>query len=141
MPTTPRTVLALDFGSKRIGLAVASLAARLPQPLSTLEWNDKFFDRLAEIINRENVETLVVGRPRGLQGQQTAQTDSAESFARELRGRFGLPVDLQDEALTSTQAEAELQARGRPYKPAEIDALAAVYILQDYLNDQSETAS
>ena len=132
MPT-PRSVLALDVGERRVGLALASLQARLASPLTTLERGDNFIEDLQTIIDNEAVGNLVVGLPRGLSGQHTAQTAAVESFAAELRQQLDLPIAFQDEAVTSKQAEAELQARGKPYAAGDIDALAATYILEDYL--------
>ena len=133
-----KSVLGLDVGGKRIGVAVASLSARLPRPLTTLERGDEFFDALQEIIKSEDAEALIVGLPRGMEGQHTAQTEESEAFARDLKGRFNLPVHLQDETLTSKHAEAELEARGKPYTKGDVDALAATYILQDWLAAHQE---
>jgi putative Holliday junction resolvase len=130
-----KSIVGLDVGNKRIGVALASLSARLPQPLSTLPWDDNFFSKLEGVIEKEAVGALVVGLPRGLQGQHTAQTQAVESFVEELRQRISLPIHMQDEALTSQHAEAELQARGKVYDRAAIDALAATYILGDFLTE------
>jgi len=140
MPTTLKSVLALDVGSKRVGVAVASLQARLPRPLVTLSADDKLFAQLAAIVRREEVGRLVVGLPRGLDGQQTAQTESTLTFTKTLQSHFDLPIDMQDEALTSKHAEEELSKRGKPYQPADIDALAATYILEDWLREHQELA-
>jgi len=83
----------------------------------------------------------VVGLPRGMQGQHTAQTAEAEAFAKSLRAQSGLPVHMQDEAVTSKQAEDELKGRGKPYGKGDIDALAATYILQDWLASQEKGRS
>ncbi|HYH36322.1 MAG TPA: Holliday junction resolvase RuvX [Candidatus Saccharimonadales bacterium] len=136
MLTVHSSVLGLDVGSKRIGIAVASLAARLPRPLTTLEFNGDFFAALDAIIKTEDVGTLVIGLPRNLEGSSTAQTEAVETFIERLQEHSGLPVHRQDEALTSRKAEAELEARGKPYKRGDIDALAATYILQDWLAEQ-----
>ncbi len=137
MPAS-KSILGLDVGGKRVGVAVASLSARLPRPLTALERNAGFFDALDKIVKTESAETLVVGLPRGMEGQHTAQTAEAEAFARDLSGRFELPVHMQDEALTSKHAEAELEARGKPYTRGDVDALAATYILQDWLAEHQE---
>ena len=71
--------------------------------------------------------------PRGLDGQETAQTTYARTTARTLAGQLQLPLYLIDEAVTSKQAKAELEARRKPYVKGDIDALAATYILDDYL--------
>jgi putative Holliday junction resolvase len=131
-------VLALDVGAKRIGVAAASLQARLPHPLITLQWNDDFWAALQSIAEVEGAQTLVVGFPRGLQGQHTAQTAAIEQFVQELKQHFALPIHLQDEALTSKHAEAELRARGRQYDKGDVDALAASYILEDWLAEHRE---
>src|SRR4051812_25118300 len=100
----PLSVLALDVGEKRVGLAITSLVARLPRPLVTLERNESFFDALTEVIKAENVSALVLGWPRGLRGQRTAQTNYIEVFADQLRKHLDLPVHFQDEAVTSLRA-------------------------------------
>jgi putative Holliday junction resolvase len=137
MLTAHTSVLGLDVGDKRVGVAVATLAARLPRPLITLERNDRFFEALKEIMRNEDVGTLVIGLPRNLRGTDTAQTRSVEAFVEQLKKHTGVPVHLQDEAVTSKQAEEELEARGKPYTRSDIDALAATYILQDWLSDHS----
>jgi putative holliday junction resolvase len=136
MPQAPESVLGLDVGGKRIGVAVASLAARLPQPLTTLPAEDPFA-ALKEIIERENAIRLVVGLPRGLEGQSTDQTAAVQDFVKQLGAKIDLPVDLQDEALTSQKAAAELESRRRPYEKSDIDALAATYILEDWLAENA----
>ena len=138
MTPTHRSILGLDVGAKRVGVSIASLAARLPRPLTTLNWDDYFYEDLNKIIVREAVSALVIGLPRGLEGQQTTQTYAIHTFTEELREHIELPIHMQDEALTSRQAKEELEARGKSYKKADIDALAATYILQDFLNDNPE---
>jgi putative Holliday junction resolvase len=128
------SVLGLDVGNRRIGVAAASLAAGLPRPLATLANDDNFFQALHGLIESENAETLVVGLPRGLDGQHTEQTQIVETFTDELRKNYDLPIHFQDEAVTSKQAEAELESRGKPYVRGDIDALAATYILEDWLS-------
>ncbi|HVX56279.1 MAG TPA: Holliday junction resolvase RuvX [Candidatus Saccharimonadales bacterium] len=134
-------MIGLDVGGKRVGVAVASLAARLPRPLTTLERGDRFFNQLRELLQSEAADTLVVGLPRGMEGQHTAQTAEIEAFVRDLQAELTVPIHLQDEALTSKQAETELEARGRPYQRGDIDALAATYILQDWLAEHADTHS
>lgn len=131
------SVLALDLGTKRIGLALATIEARLPGPLTTLDVSESLYQQLAKIIEANNVSQLVVGYPRGLNGQVTAQTKVVDSLINQLKQQFKLPITTQDEALTSHKAEQELTARVKPYKPGDIDALAATYILEDWLSDQA----
>ena len=134
MPITPSpaSILALDVGEVRIGEAIASLVARLPRPLVTLDAQDNVMDHLRQIIANEAVGALVVGLPRNLHGEDTAQTEYVRNFGHELE-QLGLPVSFQDEALTSQKAESELKARGKMYTKGDIDALAATFILEDFL--------
>ncbi|MGH7194594.1 MAG: Holliday junction resolvase RuvX, partial [Candidatus Saccharimonadales bacterium] len=128
MLTANKSILGLDVGGKRVGVALASLDARLPRPLVTLERGDGFIGALQDIVRSESAGALVVGLPRGLEGQHTAQTSEVEALAGELGRRLDLPVYMQDEALTTKHAETELEARGKPYARGDVDALAATYI-------------
>lgn len=132
------SILALDYGEKRIGVAVASQAARLPHPLATLPNDAEFFTNLKSLCAEHEVKTIVVGLPRGLSGQATRQTESAEAFAGKIKTHLGLPVHLQDEALSSVRAETELSGRKSSYQKSDVDALAAAYILEDFLQATQE---
>lgn len=134
MMPTPSNILALDVGGKRVGVAIASTVARLPRPLTTLQRGDNFFDELRKVIEAEKANAIVIGLPRGLDGQETPQTKITTEFIEELRNRLDLSIHLQDEALTSKKAEAELQSRGSEHSKGDVDALAATYILEDFLN-------
>ncbi|MFI5271219.1 MAG: Holliday junction resolvase RuvX [Candidatus Saccharimonadales bacterium] len=136
MPDPNRSVLALDVGSKRVGVAVASMLAQIPHPLVTLTASGEvLIAELKQIVKEENVERFVIGLPRGLNGQETGQTKDTRDFKDFLSSHFTLPIDFQDEALTSKKAEQELDKRGKPYKAEDIDSLAATYILEDWLNE------
>lgn len=141
MQATPNTILALDVGDRRIGAALANSIARLAQPLTTLEQSEHIMEDLQRLVRQERVDIIVVGLPRGLEGQTTAQTRVVQAFAKQLQSALGLPIVWQDEALTSVQAEAELADRHKAAAKADIDALAATYILEDYLKDHTEAAN
>lgn len=129
-------VLGLDIGEKRIGVAVADLGVRLASPLVTLDNNEQFVAELKALCAEREVAQLVAGLPRGLDGQDTGQTQYARDFAAKISQQLQLPVYYEDEAVTSLQAEDELRARGKPYAKGDIDALAATYILEGYLTSQ-----
>lgn len=130
----PSTVLALDVGTRRIGVAVADSVARLARPLTTLQTSDQIFREIVQLTAEHGAAAIVVGLPRGLDGQTTRQTELVETFVRQLKHHLDIPVHLQDEALTSVQAEAELSERtNRAHQKADVDALAASYILEDFL--------
>lgn len=128
-------ILALDVGAARVGLALASTVARIAHPAGALANNEALVGQIREVCKREGVTQLVIGLPRGLNGQDTAQTAAVRSFAAELAKHLPIPHDWQDEAVTSAQAEDELRQRGKPYGKADIDALAATLILEDYLRE------
>lgn len=125
------SIIALDIGDKRIGVARAHEIARLPSPLCTITNNESAVDVIAKIVRDEEVSTIVVGLPRNLSGQDTGQTEVSRQFAARLSDLA--TIEYQDEALTSVKAEKELAARGKPFAKGDIDALAATYILEDYL--------
>lgn len=129
----PHDILALDVGAARIGVARASSVVRLAEPLTTITHNEQVEAVIQKLCNEHNVEVLVVGLPRGLEGQETAQTATIREFVDRLTAVVNIPIVFQDEAVTSQKAEQELQARNKPYEKGDVDALAATYILEDYL--------
>lgn len=131
------TLLALDVGAKRIGVAVTGHGIRFARPLTTLEHTSNIFREIATLVQDNDVTLVVVGYPRGLEGQVTEQTKAIEAFMDELKPHIGVSVDWQDETLTSVKAESELAARhkGGRYSKADVDALAATYILEDYITE------
>jgi putative Holliday junction resolvase len=133
MTVSSGTIAALDLGTARIGVAIADMQVRLAHPVDTLHNDDSLVQHLREFCDQEHVTQLVIGLPRGLEGQTTPQTEATQTFGSSLAEQLKLPVNWQDEALTSAQAEAELKARGKPYTKEAIDALSATYILEDYL--------
>ncbi len=132
-----QSILAIDYGDKRVGVARAGTIARLPEPLTTLENNPKLLDAIQQLIDEEEVSVVVVGLPRSLEGADTDQTRKTRDFIEQLRG-LAVEVVEQDEAVTSENALSELHQSKRDFDKSEVDQLAAVYILQDYLTDREE---
>ena len=130
-----KTYLALDVGRARIGVAIANDVARIASPLPAVSNDSSFKQKLLALVAEHQVNTVVVGWPRGLDGQETEQTQYVNDFVDLLDAWLHIPVHLQDEAATSIKAEAELQKRGQPYEKGDIDSLSAVYILEDYLQE------
>ena len=125
------TILALDLGEKRIGIARANIIAKIAEPLATLQNDALFRDSLLALIKEHDAKQIVVGLPRGLEGQDTNQTNYVRDFIDDLN----LPIDVvfQDEALTSVKAKEQLESLGKIYQKADIDSLAAMNILEDFL--------
>ena len=136
-PDQPPRILALDFGSKTIGLAVSDELGLTAQGLPTLRRSNKRndLDHLRRVIRQYGVSELVMGLPLRMSGAEGIQSERVQAFAEELRRRFKLPVHLFDERLTSVEAnrvlrETEMSIRRR----AEVvDQLAAVLILQSFM--------
>lgn len=130
------TVLAFDFGEKRIGVAVGERSLGQAHPLTTIrcEANAERFTAIAALINEWKPALLVVGLPLALDGTAHAMTARCTRFANQLRGRFGINVDFAEERLTSVEAEERLRENGHNAKSARehIDTLAAQIILQCY---------
>lgn len=128
------TVLAFDFGEKRIGVAVGESMLRQAHPLTVIhgEGNAERFTAIAVLINEWRPVSLLVGLPLTLDGEAHAMTARCIRFANQLRGRFGLHVDYADERLSSIEAEERLRASGHNAKQAKahVDAVAAQLILQ-----------
>ncbi len=133
-----KTVLALDVGERRIGVASASLIAKLPSALTTIDRQDDVIQDIVKLISDQQAVAVVIGLPRGLSGQETKQTTLVRAFARDLQQATDIRIFLQDEALTSKQAETELKQRRVRYNKEAVDALAAVYILSDWLGENRE---
>lgn len=132
------TVLAFDFGEKRIGVAVGESLLRQAHPLTVIhgEANAERFAAIAALIAEWQPARLVVGLPLAMDGTPHAMTARCTRFANQLRGRFGLSVDYADERLSSHEAGERLRENGHNAKSAKahIDAVAAQLILQSYFD-------
>lgn len=138
MLTSNNSILALDIGGRRIGVARANAVARIASPLTTVENNEAIMETLVTLVQQNDAAALVIGLPRGLEGQHTAQTTTVEAFGDKLKKHLALPIYWQDEAVTSKKAKEELATRGQDYQKGEVDALAATYILEDFLLEHPE---
>ena len=137
-------VVALDVGDRRIGVAVSDATLTLARPVGVLQPTSLETDALqlaaAEITRlateEDGVSTIVVGLPRRLDGSVTDMTARVSTFAAELGSVTRLPIVLQDERLTSREAESRLAATDKDWRSRKrrLDAAAAAIILQDYLD-------
>ena len=136
------TILAFDFGVKRIGVAVGEWPLAQAHPLTTIhgEANAVRFAAIEALLKEWRPVSLVVGLPLALDGSAHEMTARSTRFANQLRGRFGLPVDYAEERLSSVEAEGRLRAGGHNAKSARehVDALAAQIILQCFFERLSE---
>lgn len=133
------TLLAFDFGEKRIGVAVGNTISATARPLTTVneERNEQRFAAIAGLIREWQPAALVVGLPCNDDGTPHELTRLCRRFANRLKGRFDLPTILVDERYTSAAASSQLSEagiRGRDQKPL-LDQVAAQQILQAYLDE------
>ena len=130
-------ILAIDYGTRRMGLAVSDPLGITAQGLETLERKNKRadFGRLERTIREYQVREIVLGNPLRMSGEASTLSQKVAEFAEELRRRFQLPVHLWDERLSSAEAnrllrEAELSIKKRAQA---VDRMAAVLILQSFM--------
>ena len=140
-------IVGLDVGERRIGVAVTDVTRTLARPLGVLRPGGLDVDavrvaadEIARLAGEEDgVASIVVGLPRRLDGTPTDMTRRVEQFARQLEARTALPVTLQDERLSSREAESRLALREKDWRVRKqhLDAAAAAVILQDYLDSRA----
>ena len=139
-------MLGIDYGARRIGLALSDATATLASPWRMLHRPPSEAETLRILIaeistlrdNDDGLAAVVVGWPRKLDGSPTDQTAIVESFAKSLKEKIDVPVVLQDERLSSTEAESRLARREKDWRKRkqQLDAAAAAVILQDYLDSR-----
>jgi putative Holliday junction resolvase len=145
--TAPGRILGLDAGERRIGVAISDPDRSFALPLRSVLADGRELDSLSLLIDAEGVAEIVVGLPLSLSGDDSAQTANAREFAQRLEQRFGLPVHLWDERLSTHEALRladeprggrgdRSRRRKQQSPPVDTDAIAASIILQAYLDRQ-----
>ena len=130
-------IVAVDLGGVRTGLAAGDDVVRIVQPLKVVEERDpaRRLERVADEIDRHGADRIVVGLPLNMDGTEGEAAVAARRFGEALAGRIGVPVDYQDERLTSFDADERLKGSGltRRGKKKVQDSIAAATILEDWL--------
>lgn len=133
-------VLALDFGKRRIGLAVSDELGITAQGLETLQRTNIREDlaRLAQLISQKGVSLILMGNPLHMSGREGRQAEYTRDFAERLTAATGVPVEYWDERLTSVQAERVLRESGISIqkRARAVDQLAAVILLESFLDSR-----
>lgn len=134
--TARTTILGIDPGTVRIGLAIADSETRFAHPLEVVDASAGWVDRILKVVSEHGVAKIVVGKPIGLSGREGPAVDKQKRFVAELRSRTNVPVEEFDERLTSVVAEAGLRAAGTRSKgrKEKRDAIAAQVLLQGFLD-------
>ena len=137
-------VIGLDYGTKTVGVALSDALGITAQPVETITRKEenklrKTYARIEEIISQNDVDRIVVGLPKNMNNTVGERAEACMEFAKNLERRTGLEVVMWDERLTTVSAEKALMESGvrRENRKAVIDQIAAVFILQGYLDSQS----
>ena len=130
--------LAIDHGNKRTGLAICDADETIASPLAVLRERGTLAEKIAEIIQTENVDAIVLGLPLNMDGSEGGQAKLVRKFAETLMARADVPLHFQDERLSSFGAEEKLREAGmtRKKKAARVDAIAAAEILTAFLDSK-----
>jgi putative Holliday junction resolvase len=133
-------ILGIDFGRRRVGLAVSDPGQVIAQPLTTLiqEKSGAWWNQLDRILAEQEVEAIVVGYPLTMAGKSSQQTAEVDHFIAALRDRVEIPVSCFDERLTSAAARRALIQQGvkTGHRKDLVDRTAAALMLQDYLDSR-----
>ena len=131
-----RSVLGFDFGKKFIGIAIGQELTGSASPLGSVKANDGIpnWDNIEKYLKEWLPDYLVVGLPLNMDGTEQPLTKAAKKFGNRLHGRFGLPVEFQDERLTTADAKERLFAQGgyKNLTKDNVDALSASLIIESY---------
>ena len=137
--------LGIDYGARRIGLALSDATGLLARPWKTIAGGRDAARRLADLARElrdegDGLAAIVIGLPRRLSGEATDQTAAAIRLADDLRELVDVPIAMQDERLTSHEADELLARREKNWRKRKtlLDATAAAVILQDYLDEQRD---
>lgn len=128
------TVLAFDYGLKRIGVATGEIALKSAHPLATLQNDPSLFQKISSLTAEWRPIRFILGEPKTTDGNETQMTKNVHSFAQDLQNTFKIPVDLIDERYTSVAAESLLKEMGAHFArhKGKVDALSAQIILQTW---------
>ncbi|HHW56733.1 MAG TPA: Holliday junction resolvase RuvX [Clostridia bacterium] len=134
-------IMGLDVGDKTIGIAISDLSETIAQGLTTIKRssNTKDFERIKHIINEYEVGIIIIGLPKNMNGTLGPQGEKVIKFAEQLKDVLDMPIILWDERLTTVEAQRVLIEKAdmsRSKRKEVIDKLAAVLILQNYLDSK-----
>jgi putative Holliday junction resolvase len=131
--------LAIDHGTKRTGLAICDSGETIASPLAVIQGKKELLKKIAEVVETENVEAVVLGLPLNMTGSESAQTKLVLKFAGQLKDHLHIPVHLQDERLSSFSAEEKLASAKftKEKMKKRLDAVAAAEILEAFLEQKT----
>ena len=127
--------LAIDYGAKDIGLAICDAAETIASPLTVIQGHKNLFEKIADIVRKENIEAIVVGLPLNMDDSRGFQAELVIRFAEQLEKYVEVPIHFQDERLSTFESESKLASvdLSKKKKKKRIDAIAAAAILEAFL--------
>jgi putative Holliday junction resolvase len=135
-----RTALGFDFGMKNIGIAIGQELTGTANPLTAIKARDGIpnWDTIGQLLKEWQPDILIVGLPLNMDGTEQEMTAAAKRFGNRLQGRFNLPVEWQDERLSTYEALDQMGIRSKmdSRQRSDVDQLSAQLILQSWLNQQ-----
>ncbi len=138
VPDSPRKILGIDPGRKRVGLAIGDTSLRVATAFDAMEYagKEKFLKCLNSIIEKEEVTLIVVGLPKNMDGTEGDAAKNSRRLAESIRERFDIEVKLLDERLTTHQAVRQIHETGGKagHRKERVDMLSAALILQSYFD-------
>ena len=131
--------LAIDYGTKRTGLAICDQAETLASPLTVITGQKQLIKKIEEVIEKENVGAVVIGLPLNMDGTQSTQTKLVLKFTKNLKDHLNIPVHLHDERLSSFGARQKLTSANytRGKRKKRLDAVTAADILESFLEQKT----
>jgi putative Holliday junction resolvase len=132
--------LAIDYGAKRTGLAICDARETIASPFGVLTGQKDLIERIGQIVVAEHVDAVVVGLPLNMDGSQGPQAQQVLAFAKRLGQRIAAPIHMQDERLSSFEAQEKVQTTGlsKAKQRQRLDALAAAEILRAFLDERKQ---
>ena len=128
-----RKILALDLGQKKIGLAIGSSFGLSSTPLMVLENNPDLLPKLSKVITEEQIDLIIIGRPRNIDGSNTDQTVKIIAMGKELMEKLKIKNYLFEDEFLSSKRANEIISQSKKYRASDEDMVAASLILDDYL--------
>lgn len=136
----PKRLLGIDFGNKRIGLALSDPSGTIATGYMTIQNDETTYSRISEIVNEKEVGSIVIGLPITLKGGESQKTKEVRNFSSDLQKKVDVPVLFQDERFTTKNAMATMISMNTTQKQrrqkGKIDEIAAAIILQAYLDGE-----
>lgn len=140
---TPSPILSIDYGTKRIGLAVSDSKGLIASPLTVLNVTkntgiDKIIEEIRAIIEEYRIKTILIGRPQAFQSTYNKSLKRIDSFAQKIKDNINIPVIFYDESYSTIQAQNMLLSLGQNTKSTrgKIDMISATVFLQEFLNSK-----